>query len=123
MSKHKAINKNQLATIVSTKTNINYETSLTLIEETFNTIMDLVGTKHSVRIVGFGAFDYVEKQPRYGINPNTKERICIPESVSPTFRAGAGFKKAVKREDNYADYHANVVLGKNSQDNSEYGNF
>lgn len=120
--KHECLNKNQLADAVSKKTNINYETCLGLIEETFDTIMEIVSNKKSVRIVGFGVFDYVEKKSRQGINPDTREKIIIPELVSPTFRAGSEFKKAVKNEDYIADYHANVVLAKESNESNNQAN-
>lgn len=108
--KHETVNKTQLAEIVAKKTNMSADTCNTLVEETFDTIMELLSDKKAVRIVGFGVFDYVEKKSRQGINPGTKEVIVIPELVSPTFRAGSELKKAVKREGIYANYHANISV-------------
>ncbi len=49
-----------------------------------------------VQITGFGTFETRRRGPRMGRNPRTGERIQIPASVSPAFRAGKGLKDGVK---------------------------
>ena len=49
-----------------------------------------------VQITGFGTFESRKRSARMGRNPRTGERIQIPASVSPAFRAGKGFKDGVK---------------------------
>jgi DNA-binding protein HU-beta len=49
-----------------------------------------------VQITGFGTFETRRRGARMGRNPRTGERIQIPASVSPAFRAGKGLKDGVK---------------------------
>lgn len=49
-----------------------------------------------VQITGFGTFETRKRGARMGRNPRTGERIQIPASVSPAFRAGKGLKDGVK---------------------------
>ncbi len=49
-----------------------------------------------VSLVGFGTFKVTERAARVGINPQTKEKINIPASKVPTFKAGKRLKEAVK---------------------------
>jgi DNA-binding protein HU-beta len=49
-----------------------------------------------VNISGFGQFLVSHRAPRIGVNPQTKERITIPELNTPKFKAGDAFKKAVE---------------------------
>ncbi|NIR44729.1 MAG: HU family DNA-binding protein [Gemmatimonadetes bacterium] len=48
-----------------------------------------------VQITGFGTFETRKRGARMGRNPRTGERIQIPASVSPAFRAGKGLKDGV----------------------------
>ena len=45
-----------------------------------------------VAILGFGTFRRSVRKARMGINPATKEKIHIKESVGVTFRAGKALK-------------------------------
>ena len=49
-----------------------------------------------VQITGFGTFETRQRSARMGRNPRTGDRIQIPASVSPAFRAGKGLKDGVK---------------------------
>ncbi|KPK65215.1 MAG: hypothetical protein AMS21_05340 [Gemmatimonas sp. SG8_38_2] len=49
-----------------------------------------------VQITGFGTFETRQRGARMGRNPRTGDRIEIPASVSPAFRAGKGLKDGGK---------------------------
>ena len=49
-----------------------------------------------VQITGFGTFEARQRGARMGRNPRTGERIQIPASVSPAFRAGKGLKDGIR---------------------------
>ncbi len=49
-----------------------------------------------VQITGFGTFEAKHRKARTGRNPRTGATIMIPASKSPGFRAGKGFKDAIK---------------------------
>ena len=49
-----------------------------------------------VSFVGFGTFEVGERAARVGRNPQTGEKISIPASKLPKFKAGKAFKEAIK---------------------------
>ena len=48
-----------------------------------------------VQIIGFGTFENRERSARTGRNPRTGEKIEIPASKLPSFKAGKALKEAV----------------------------
>lgn len=66
------------------------------IDAIFDTIMETMGKGEEVSISGFGTFIVKKRGARMGINPRTKEKIQIAETVTPKFRAGKALKEAVK---------------------------
>ena len=51
---------------------------------------------NSVTLVGFGTFSVSKRKARKGRNPQTGEAIKIAAKKVPVFKAGKGFKDAVK---------------------------
>ncbi len=50
-----------------------------------------------VSFVGFGTFSVSKRKARVGHNPQTGEKINIPATKVPHFRAGKALKEAVKK--------------------------
>jgi len=50
----------------------------------------------TVSLVGFGTFSVKKRAARTGRNPATGETINIKASKTPAFKAGKGFKDAIK---------------------------
>ncbi len=50
----------------------------------------------TVSMVGFGTFSVKKRAARTGRNPATGETIKIKASKTPSFKAGKGFKDAIK---------------------------
>jgi DNA-binding protein HU-beta len=48
-----------------------------------------------VKIVGFGTFVVTDRAAGEARNPRTGEKVTVPASKTPKFRAGAGLKDAV----------------------------
>lgn len=67
-----------------------------IVDSTFDWITKMVAGGEKVLISGFGAFEAKKRHARLGINPRTGEKITIPETITPKFRAGKGLKRAVK---------------------------
>lgn len=66
------------------------------VEIIFGTITKALSRGEEVSVAGFGIFKVVKSKARAGINPRTKERIQIPASKKPKFRASKSLKDAVK---------------------------
>ena len=51
-----------------------------------------------VTFQGFGSFESVARAARTGVNPqNPTQKINIPASIAPKFKAGSAFKSAVNK--------------------------
>jgi DNA-binding protein HU-beta len=50
----------------------------------------------AVLLTGFGKFEVRTRESREGINPRTLEKITLPQSKYPAFKAGKALKAAVK---------------------------
>lgn len=48
-----------------------------------------------VSLTGFGKFSVVERAERQGVNPATSEKITIPASKAPKFKASSALKNLV----------------------------
>lgn len=66
------------------------------VEAVFDTITKTLSRGEDVTITGFGTFRVAKRAAREGRNPKTGEKIHIPASVKPKFRAGKNLKEAVK---------------------------
>jgi len=66
------------------------------VDAVFDTITQTLSRGEEVAIAGFGTFRVSKRAARMGINPRTGEKIQIPASVKPKFRAGKALKEAVK---------------------------
>ncbi len=71
-----------------------------LVEEVITLLLDKItsalASNEKVRLVGFGVFEVRARTGRHGRNPQTGERIFIPDTKTPTFVAGKNLKNKVK---------------------------
>jgi DNA-binding protein HU-beta len=58
-------------------------------------ITDALKAGEKVALVGFGTFSVGDRAARTGQNPQTKEKIEIPASKVPKFKAGKALKDAL----------------------------
>jgi len=85
-----------LVDIVHAKLGGSKKNSEDVVDAVFDTIMQTLARGEEVAISGFGSFIVKKRSARMGVNPRTKERIQMPETVTPKFRAGKVLKAAVK---------------------------
>ncbi|MGB9847968.1 MAG: HU family DNA-binding protein [Patescibacteria group bacterium] len=67
-----------------------------IVETIFETIKQTMARGEEVAISGFGTFRVARRAAREGINPRTGEKIQIPASIKPKFRASKALKEAIK---------------------------
>jgi DNA-binding protein HU-beta len=66
------------------------------VEAVFAAITKSLARGEEVTVTGFGTFKTMKAAARSGRNPKTGEKIHIPASIRPKFRAGKALKDAVK---------------------------
>ena len=67
------------------------------VEAVFEAITKSLSRGEEVSIAGFGTFRAVKVKARMGHNPKTGQKIQIPASIRPKFKAGKALKDAVRK--------------------------
>ena len=91
------MNKTQLIEAVAEKAESSKKDAEKAVSAMIETIEEQVADGQDVRIVGFGTFERRERKERTGCDPRTNEKITIPASKVPAFKAGKAFKDAVDK--------------------------
>ncbi len=60
-----------------------------------DTVIEAVSADDKVILMGFGTFEARQRDARVSRNPRTGEKIDVPASKLPAFKASTSFKKAV----------------------------
>lgn len=94
------MNKATFIQILSKKLSWTKKQTEQALDETLNLIQDSLSKGHEVKFVGFGSFVVKARKKKTIKNPKTGEKIQIPPSKSPCFKAGKNFKHkvAIKRK-------------------------
>ena len=88
--------KQDLVAAVSQETGIAESKVNQAVTAIFAAIEGALASGDEVSISGFGTFKVTERPARDGRNPQTGETIKIAAKKSPTFKAGAGLRRAVE---------------------------
>jgi len=89
------VNKNELVAAVAESTGLSKSDAAKAVDSVFDSITDALKKGDEIRLVGFGTFSVAERAASEGRNPRTGEKISIPASKQPKFKAGKGLKDAV----------------------------
>ncbi len=89
------MNKNDLVAHVSESASMSKADAAKAVDAVFEVITEALKAGEEVRLVGFGTFLVSERAASEGRNPRTLEKISIPASRQPKFKAGKGLKDAV----------------------------
>ena len=90
------MNKSELIAAVSERADIAKIQAAGAVEAVFGAIEDALKAGERVQLMGFGTFEVKERPAHEGRNPKTGEKIDIPASKAPTFKAGKPLKDLVK---------------------------
>ncbi len=91
------MNKNDLVSNVAGTTGLSKADAGKAVDGVLNAIASALSGGGEVRLVGFGTFSVANRKASQGRNPRTGERIQIPASKLPKFKAGKALKTAVNR--------------------------
>jgi DNA-binding protein HU-beta len=91
------MNKNELISSVAEAAGLSKADAAQAVDGVFNTITKTLAKGGEVRFVGFGTFSVANRAASEGRNPRTGEKIKIPASKQPKFKAGKGLKDAVNK--------------------------
>jgi len=89
-------NKNDLVAAVAESTGLSKTEAATAVDAVFQAISNALKEGDEVRLVGFGTFAVTDRAASEGRNPRTGEKISIPASKLPKFKAGKGLKDSIQ---------------------------
>ena len=89
--------KKEIVDAVSASTGIPQKDTAAVIDSLLAAITDAVSKGDAVQFTGFGTFEARKREARVGKNPATGEKLDIPASTVPAFKAGKSFKEALKK--------------------------
>lgn len=89
--------KAELINAVAQKAELSKKDSEKAVVAMLDVIAETLAEGDKVALVGFGTFEVKERAAREGINPRTKEKIEIPASKLPVFKAGKALKETVSQ--------------------------
>ena len=89
------MNKNDLVALVADAAGLSKIDATKAVDAVFDGIIQSLKKGVEVRLVGFGTFDVSDRAASEGRNPRTGEKINIPASKQPKFKAGKTLKDAL----------------------------
>ena len=89
------MNKNDLVDAVASRSGLSNADTAKAVDGVISSITSSLSGGTEVRLVGFGTFSVSRRAATTGRNPRTGERIQIPASNQPKFKAGKALKSAV----------------------------
>lgn len=91
------MNKTELIAAVAEKAELKKTEAEKAVNAVIAAITEAIVEDDKVQLVGFGTFEVRERAEREGKNPRTGEKIAIPASKVPAFKAGKSLKDAVNK--------------------------
>lgn len=81
---------------VATKSGLSQDAVTKALTSMIDTITAELKKDSEVNITGFGAWKVSQRAARNGVNPKTKQKMVIPATKTPVFRAGKTLKEAIR---------------------------
>ena len=89
------VNKHDLIAAVAASTNLSKTDAAGAIDAMLTVITKSLKKREKVLLVGFGTFQVSKRKAGEGRNPQTGEKIKIPASTVPRFKASKALKDAI----------------------------
>ena len=91
------MNKSELVDAIAKDSGLTKKDADAFIKAFTENVAKALESGNDVQLIGFGTFTVSERGERGGINPKTKEKIIIPASKSPKFKAGKALRDRVNK--------------------------
>lgn len=89
------MNKAELVAAVAEKSELTKKDAEKAVNAVVASVTEALQKGEKVQVVGFGTFEVRQRAAREGLNPATKEKIHIPATKAPVFKAGKALKESV----------------------------
>lgn len=89
--------KTELIAAVAEQSGLSKKDAEKAVSAVFDTIVSAVAAGDKIQLTGFGTFEQRTRNARTGCDPRTGNKIEIPASKVPAFKAGKSFKEIVNK--------------------------
>lgn len=89
--------KTELIAAVAEQSGLTKKDAEKAVNAVIDTIINAVAADDKIQITGFGTFEQRTRNARTGCDPRTGNKIEIPASKVPAFKAGKSFKEIVNK--------------------------
>jgi len=89
------MNKTELVKAIAEKSGLSKKDADLAFASVIDVITETLIAGEKISIIGFGTFEVRNRAAREGLNPFTKEKIHIPASKAPAFKAGKALKQKI----------------------------
>jgi len=91
------MNKTEIIATMAEKTGMSKKDTEKALNAFIETVNEALAGGAKVQLVGFGSFEVRSRAAKQGINPQTGDKIKIPASKHPVFKAGKALKDSVDK--------------------------
>ena len=95
MAQNETLSKSDIIDQISNEAEMAKKDVKTVVDHFLEAISNQLNSGGKVQLTGFGTFEVRERQAREGVKPGTSEKIQIPASKAPAFKAGKSLKEVV----------------------------
>lgn len=92
----KTVSKADLVDTVAELSALRKKDVKSVLDSALASISTELGKGNKVQLTGFGTFEVRSRKARTGVRPGTTEKIKIPASKYPAFKAGKGLKDSTR---------------------------
>lgn len=89
--------KMELISMVASKSELSKKDSEKAVNAFIESIVDTLVKGDKIQLIGFGTFEVRDRAAREGKNPLTGEKLSIPATKAPAFKAGKLLKEVVAK--------------------------
>ena len=89
------MNKAEFIEAVAEKASVTKKEATVVVNAFQDVVTTALKSGDKVSLIGFGTFESVKRAAKQGKNPQTGEKISIPEKNAPKFKPGKSLKDAL----------------------------
>lgn len=91
------MNKEAFISVLSTELNLSRAVARETLTKVVEVITNVLKKDGEINLSGFGKFRVAHRAERKGFNPLTKEKLLIPPTTVPIFKANGALKELIAR--------------------------
>ena len=93
-----AVTKRYLVRSIAGKTGLNQTHVRKVVQNLFDSIMNMLASGKRVELRGFGVFEACRRKARKARNPHTGQTVHVPQRTVPRFKPGKLLKETTARK-------------------------